>query len=230
MEQASQLQESQVTFSDSVKKPVQSNQIIKCPSCDYTSTNKHYFKQHIDLVHTNERPFKCPFCNYAGKRSHALKEHLVVHSTERPFQCTQCNATFRKKGHLTNHSRMHTHSAEVGSEFECTLCDFVARSSKEDLYRHQRHVHAGHKGNELFFCERCEYVTSIRANLEVHEAEHNDYRNVVLIQPKLPPDTQIILKCSDCGIETSGKEEFQEHVLKEHTKQSAQNSHEEEKV
>lgn len=81
--------------------------MYRCTECDYVSSNKHYYKQHVDLVHNTTRPYKCPYCDYAGKRSHALREHLLVHSVQRPFSCTQCNATFRKKGHLTNHTKLH---------------------------------------------------------------------------------------------------------------------------
>lgn len=93
--------------SDSVCESDTSKMVYRCSECDYASENKHYYKQHVDLVHNAARPYKCPFCDYAGKRSHALREHLIVHSTQRPYSCQHCNATFRKKGHLTNHTKLH---------------------------------------------------------------------------------------------------------------------------
>ena len=89
--------------------------VYRCAECDYASSNKHYYKQHVDLVHNTARPFKCPFCDYAGKRGHALREHLIVHSAQRPYSCLHCNATFRKKGHLTNHTKLHAASAGSGN-------------------------------------------------------------------------------------------------------------------
>lgn len=71
--------------------------VYRCAECGYSSHNKHYYKQHVDLVHNEDRPYKCPHCDYAGKRRHALLEHLVVHSNQRPFTCDHCNASFRKK-------------------------------------------------------------------------------------------------------------------------------------
>ncbi|KAL8608458.1 hypothetical protein ACOMHN_002691 [Nucella lapillus] len=90
---------------------VEGGVVYRCGECDYASTNKHYYKQHVDLVHNTARPFKCPFCDYAGKRGHALREHLIVHSAQRPYSCLHCNATFRKKGHLTNHTKLHATSS-----------------------------------------------------------------------------------------------------------------------
>ena len=71
--------------------------VYRCQECGYSSHNKHYYKQHVDLVHNEDRPYKCPHCDYAGKRRHALLEHMVVHSNNRPFTCGHCNASFRKK-------------------------------------------------------------------------------------------------------------------------------------
>lgn len=77
-----------------------------CIECGYSSHNKHYYKQHVDLVHNEDRPYKCPHCDYAGKRRHALLEHLVVHSNQRPFTCDHCNASFRKKVILSKYNNM----------------------------------------------------------------------------------------------------------------------------
>ena len=82
-----------VTFTSVSSNPV----VYRCVECDYSSHNKHYYKQHVDLVHNADRPYKCPHCDYAGKRRHALLEHMVVHSNQRPFSCEHCNASFRKK-------------------------------------------------------------------------------------------------------------------------------------
>lgn len=71
--------------------------LYSCSECGYSSHNKHYYKQHVDLVHNEDRPYKCPHCDYAGKRRHALLEHMIVHSDQRPYTCSYCNASFRKK-------------------------------------------------------------------------------------------------------------------------------------
>ena len=32
--------------------------VYQCAECDYSSRNKHYYKQHVDLVHSVDRPYK----------------------------------------------------------------------------------------------------------------------------------------------------------------------------
>ena len=193
----------------------QQGTVLNCPNCDYSSTNKHYLRQHIDLVHATERPFKCPFCDYAGKRSHSLKEHLIVHSDERPYKCAHCNAKFRKKGHLTNHYRMHSESQTTP---ECSLCksDNVTFTSHDELYVHLRSKHADRRDTAVFWCNRCNYATTVKGNLHIHEMAHTDYRHVVLMKPKLPPSASIILKCSECGFETPNRKELEDHVVEKH--------------
>ena len=209
-DQTGQLKESQVT-KQGTETP--SLPILSCLSCDYTSTNKHYLRQHVDLAHSTDRPFKCPFCDYAGKRSHALKEHLVVHSDERPYQCTQCNATFRKKGHLTNHYRMHSEAKTIE---ECDLCAAKPFQDREKLYVHLSSAHRDVIGRQVFCCNRCSYATTTPDSLHFHEKAHDDFINIVLIKPKLTPSPNVILKCSDCGFETTQRTNFEKHVLEEH--------------
>lgn len=216
---AQTVQESQLTLQEDIttiaviEPPSSAMTTLHCPHCHYSSSNKHYLRQHIDLVHTTERPFKCPFCDYAGKRSHSLKEHLIVHSDERPYQCTQCNAKFRKKGHLTNHYRMHS---EAQSMVICTICSSSEFSCRDDLYTHLRTVHADKTDTEVFCCNRCSYATTVKGNLHVHEMAHPDYRNIVQMKPKLPPSANIILKCSECGFETNQRKVLEQHVVDKH--------------
>lgn len=194
--------------------------VLNCSFCDYTSTNKHYLRQHMDLVHTDDRPFKCPFCDYAGKRSHALKEHLIVHSTERPHQCKQCNATFRKKGHLTNHMRMHSESSSI---YDCLICKATSFYNRDRLFTHLRSDHKDLIGEQVFCCNRCQFATTNTSQMQDHEtSQHNDYKNIVLVKPKIPPSANIIFKCSSCGFETSYRKDFEKHVLERHSYQHGQ--------
>lgn len=166
-----------------------SKDVFRCDDCDYTSYNKHYLKQHVDLVHHADRPFKCPFCDYAGKRSHSLREHLIVHSNERPYECTHCNATFRKKGHLTNHTKLHqktvfcntcrksivhaeleTHMKACHARdnvFVCELCSFVA--ADEDMILEHIKVH---QSQQIYVCSSCKHMTSDFAAFVAHAETH----------------------------------------------------------
>ncbi|XP_013405269.1 zinc finger protein 507 isoform X2 [Lingula anatina] len=174
----------------SVSTSLEEKDNFRCTECSYFTHNKHYLKQHFDLVHLAARPFKCPFCDYAGKRSHSLKEHLLIHSSERPYECTYCNANFRKKGHLTNHIKMHA----TQRVFECNLCQkqFLERNL---LYSHLREVHP--KGG-VFLCDSCDYATTIKSNIIMHMNTHSGARTH---------------QCSHCSYSTT-----QLNLLEQHSK------------
>ncbi|CAG5115596.1 unnamed protein product [Candidula unifasciata] len=150
--------------------------LYRCAECGYCSHNKHYYKQHVDLVHNEDRPYKCPHCDYAGKRRHALLEHLVVHSNQRPFTCDHCNASFRKKGHLTNHIKLHTSQRLV----HCGVCNIQLPDSEA----FEAHLHKIHNTDKLYKCRLCEYTVVDREIMLKHLHEHNEA--VMYSCPKCP--------------------------------------------
>ena len=214
-------------------------ELYRCSKCEYSSHNKHYLKQHVDLVHTAERPFKCPLCDYAGKRSHSLKEHLVVHSPFRPFMCPFCSASFRKKGHLTNHIKLHASEQAVA----CSICKhFIA--NRNELSRHLRQAHVG---CQVFLCHVCEYATTSEANIVNHMHTHGNptvyscsgCRFIGVHEEILKKHVQVhhngegsftvstsaraarsgpvvLLKCSECGFTTNEREVMKSHMYDNH--------------
>lgn len=167
--------------------------VYECEDCEYSSHNKHYLKQHIDLVHNAERPFKCPFCDYAGKRGHSLREHLIVHSNERPFACSHCNATFRRKGHLTNHTKLHTSSSQkTAGTPSCPIC-----SKSFNLSELESHVKLVHNISRLYACEFCEFLAVDQSSVVEHMDSHSH---------------QQVYVCSACDFQTSSYSVFVAHA------------------
>lgn len=210
-------------------------ELLKCEECDYSTSNKHYLKQHVDLVHSDVRPYKCPFCDYAGKRSHSLKEHLVVHSSDRPYECHLCNATFRKKGHLTNHIKMHSPPTTIqllsgtgvlGSEmdgagniFICAQCEF-ASTSKTVL---MKHLNSCSKKVGVDGGQSCE-----SAWVTVKESESPSSKPLPTGIPSNSPNPPVVLmKCTECGFTSSDKDLLRKHMwihIEQSTRSSSQKS------
>ncbi|XP_067651776.1 zinc finger protein 507-like [Haliotis asinina] len=164
-----------------------SDAVHKCDECDYSSHNKHYLKQHIDLVHNPERPYKCPFCDYAGKRSHSLREHLVVHTNERPYECEHCNASFRKKGHLTNHIKLHTTQKLI----KCSLCSVYLA----DQEAFEKHLKDTHNTDRIYACELCDFVAGDQSLIVKHIQSHDK-----------------VFKCSECSFVTADINKLASHA------------------
>ncbi|KAK3086374.1 hypothetical protein FSP39_017504 [Pinctada imbricata] len=211
---------------------------FKCAYCEYTSHNKSYLKQHVDLVHTADRPYKCPYCDYAGKRSHSLREHLIVHSNERPFQCTHCNATFRKKGHLTNHEKLHQKTVN------CQLCQMSFPSSDIELHLKEHHKVKGHQkkveiskevekrlekvqdtasrlnASKVYVCSECKAMFKDFSLFVEHAKIHSTNKTIDSAKTKKVPAKEVVqdrsylkgMKCTDCGFVSLSQEDMTKHL------------------
>lgn len=228
-----------LTDTSKAKPESKEQELLRCNQCEYTSHNKHYLKQHVDLVHLAERPFKCPFCDYAGKRSHALKEHLVVHSSYRPFECHFCNASFRKKGHLTNHIKLHASLSQTPNQPpRCSSChtDFAKVS---DLWSHLRSEHQAH------LCEHCPFASLSSEELQMHSQSHTQCdrlhrctacgfscsRELQMMEhiaeahegsASCTVHREVLLKCSECGFTTPDEAALRQHMLTHLTEEERQ--------
>ncbi|XP_061162998.1 zinc finger protein 236-like [Saccostrea echinata] len=212
---------------------VVSKEVFKCGECKYSTHNRSYLKQHVDLIHNAVRLYKCPFCDYAGKRSHSLREHLIVHSNERPFTCPHCNATFRKKGHLTNHEKLHKKSVK------CPICTEWFQSSEIE-----KHMLEKHNARKFLLCDICKFmaldVPTFNKHMESHHTTDVQKKQIVCSSCKtMCPDydsflehaklheneleeepkqdmsntpKNVMIKCSECGIVTSDQESMRAHM------------------
>lgn len=210
--------ESDLHRNDSSPKPLH-----KCTECDYSSSNKHFLRQHFELVHVADRKFKCPFCNYAGKRSHSLKEHLVVHSSTPPFKCTLCNASFRKKGHLTNHVRMHARRNECKEEelkaaetmFTCDLCTFKVA----DIDSVEKHM-LTHEHPPVYSCNDCSFSSAYSGSYGRHlQTSGHGCRPSQSGDTGNTSNTIVLMKCSECGFTTQDEQCLKSHMVQHIDKQ-----------
>lgn len=212
---------------------VVSKEVFKCEECKYSTHNRSYLKQHIDLIHNAVRLYKCPFCDYAGKRSHSLREHLIVHSNERPYTCPHCNATFRKKGHLTNHEKLHKKSVKCpictewfpSSEIEvhmlekhnarkfllCDICKFMALDVPT-FNKHMESHHTTDSQKKQIVCSSCKTMCPDFDSFKEHAKLHENESEEETKQTAASPMRNVMIKCSECGIVTSDQESMRVHM------------------
>ncbi|KAM9332719.1 histone H4 transcription factor-like [Pholidichthys leucotaenia] len=59
----------------------------KCPLCDMTCPSPSSLRNHIEFLHSNERPYSCDFCEHRCQNLVDLHKHLDSHSSESAFHC-----------------------------------------------------------------------------------------------------------------------------------------------
>ena len=121
---------------------VKSNNMIET---DCVSTVNANLKDHLELIHDNERHFQCSKCGSeqcqcvdASQNCH-LKQHVMsVHDKRQHFRCEQCQCVaVSQSSHLKQHViSMHNKK----QHFKCEKCEF-AFSQKHNLEKHMELAH-----------------------------------------------------------------------------------------
>ena len=186
----------------------QSQPILPCHVCDYTSrTEKMYqahrmshlveypcahcgkiFTQHSRLVyhmnsHTNERQFECELCDKKFNTAQYVKTHKrKVHGDQEKllkYTCELCGMRFKYKNHLQYHQKRHP-TDDNPLPYSCKYCQerFVTRAEQ---LAHSNTVHAG-EGE--YVCHLCGKKMKTILSLENHVKLHSGVKE---------------FKCGQCG-------------------------------
>lgn len=87
-----------------------------CPECREVFPNRHKYRVHFIMTHTNEY-YTCN-CGRKFDTKANLEKHMVVHTKEKLFPCTMCSKAFSRKKNLVQHMWIHSEH----KRFECTDC------------------------------------------------------------------------------------------------------------
>ena len=102
-----------------------------CTSCEYTTMNKYYFKQHIKRQHVGNgsTSFVCNKCFVRKPNEYLLKKHMQQHIES---ICVICQKKFNARKDMKRHTQVH----EVQ---RCEECGKWFSSKKE--FRSHRQTH-----------------------------------------------------------------------------------------
>ena len=182
---------------------------FSCEQCDFKTSSKLAFKQHVQCIHERE----------AGLHMHIDRYLLRMRSKK-------SSSVLSKKLHLNRQGKSvpdKVMDLEINA-FSCEQCDFKT-SRKVALKRHVQSIHE-RKGNVQ--CEQCGYKPAQKVNLRRHvEAVHGKIkrfsckycrRKAFSRKEHLKQHVKVVhrgvknFKCDKCDYKTGWKKELVNHV------------------
>ena len=109
-----------------------------CDKCDFKSSHRLNFVNHVNAVHLGIRPYKCESCEKTfTQRSHLNTHKKSVHLGLKPLKCKVCDKDFSSKPQLILHEKGVHKQGDY--EFKCDKCNFKTHyrdSLKKHTYTH----------------------------------------------------------------------------------------------
>ncbi|XP_030372249.1 transcriptional repressor CTCFL [Scaptodrosophila lebanonensis] len=82
-----------------------SDKPIPCKRCGQELPDRYQYKLHIK-THDGEKCYRCTLCSYASVSQRHLESHMFIHTDEKPFKCEECNVSFRQHQLLKRHMNL----------------------------------------------------------------------------------------------------------------------------
>ncbi|XP_065086801.1 zinc finger protein 493-like [Ochlerotatus camptorhynchus] len=168
---------------------------MDCPICKRSLSNMFTLKNHMAVVHNDERKFMCDVCGKDFKYRGGLDSHRLMHTglkREDGARCEICHTWISRKKQLRRHM-IEIHQAK---EVTCDICHKVYPNEKS-LTTHKGRVHVEDK----FECEICGKRFKRNVYLKEHRATHTG---------------QKLYSCEFCGMEMNSNANLYSHKKNKH--------------
>ena len=145
---------------------------LKCPKCDFKTSNKFYLPDHIKDVHEGEEKYTCNQCEKQFRLKGRLTQHITKKHGGVKYPCNLCGIEVTMKKNLRkrvyNNIYLRKHMKEIhGVSFACPQCEFVTKSDRSEILK--RHMRT-HEGVRCHY-NRCEFRAKEQVKLQRHIEE-----------------------------------------------------------
>ena len=147
--------------------------MFQCKLCPTTCGRKRDLRNHIQKLHTSERPLHCKMCGKSFHDRYTLKVHKKSHEGEKCFKCDLCPYSSISQRHLESHMLIHT----AQKPFQCDQCDQSFRQKQllkrhQNLYHNPAYIPTAPK-EKTYECPECGKRFRHKGNLIRHMALHD---------------------------------------------------------
>jgi len=195
----------------------QTQEILKCKYCDFTSVWAVNIKRHTESKHDNNE-YPCSVCSYVGQNIRSFKYHMMKHREKveggsaknrvgslkkglqnKTYVCHICQKAERSQYLLQKHIAS-AHTGDWNIPVKCDLCDFIARNKRGLQYHMKKHE------GMLYLCDKCSYTSPTKDQLRNHtNSKHGELK----------------IKCDYCDFKFPAKWRLEKHMKRIHSNQKS---------
>ncbi|KAK6628706.1 hypothetical protein RUM43_002522 [Polyplax serrata] len=205
-------------------KPPGSVQLLKCPSCNFITTEPDLLSCH--RVVCTAMAYKCTMCDKKFDSQKMIRNHKIeAHLTK--WICHFCNISFNEEKkftlHMKNHlgDRLNNKTVKIKTDegkkekvtlsFKCPHCP----ESFEAFSQLQIHL-VNHTSSVTFRCVRCDIGFQNKLELIEHVKTHDEGTPEEYILPGSPEEgketAETLYSCSECSINFIQEDLYLRHL------------------
>lgn len=205
-------------------KPPGSVQLLKCPSCNFLTTEPDLLAGH--RVVCSAMAYKCTMCDKKFDSQKMIRNHKIeAHLTK--WICHFCNISFNEEKkftvHMKNHlgDRLNNKAVKIKADeekkekivpnFKCQHCP----ESFEAFSQLQIHL-VNHTSSVTFKCVRCDIGFQNKLELIEHVKSHDESVPEEYILPGSPEEaretTETLFSCPECSINFLQEDLYLQHL------------------
>ena len=169
-----------------------------CLSCKLRYKRKDSLTRHLKAVHRKREYQTCDSCNFKALTVESLQEHKFSIHLSNAYSCINCELSYRFSAEFAAHLKSHPSLRGVKTAQKIERKSF---QKKEDG---TKFIYVDYPVSEQTFrCNKCEYKSNTRNNLQKHVMRHH----------------KKTFKCDHCPYAGSNKIELLKHKSRVHEKQ-----------
>ena len=139
------------------------SRIHKCNLCEFTTSNSHFLKSHMDAIHGEKK--KCNQCEKSFKWVQDLEKHIKAVHQGMKKKCSLCEFQTNYNQNLKGHMK----AIHGISKYKCEICNKLFNGNF-DL---QIHISGFHEGKSSK-CNQCDYTYESYDSFRTHKIKHKD--------------------------------------------------------
>ena len=176
-----------------------------CLSCKLKYRRRDSLTRHLKAVHRKREYQTCDSCNFKTLTVESLQEHKFSIHLSNAYSCLSCGLSFRFSVEFAAHLKSHPSLRGVKTAQKIERKSLQKKVDRKEAQPSEaKLIYVDYPvSDQTFRCNKCEYKSNTRNNLQKHVMRHHNKT----------------FKCDHCPYAGSNKIELLKHKSRVHEKQ-----------